>query len=259
MIKALYSSAAGMQSQQTQVDVIANNLANVNTAGFKKSQAHFEDLFYEKPRPPGGATGEGSTLAGLEVGSGSRLVNTTKVFTPGVVWQTGRDLDLAIGGDGFFEIEGPGGQRAFTRDGHFLRDANGSMVTAQGFRVVPQITMPPEASTVTVSPDGVVSFASNGTNQELGQITLVRFVNPSGLESLGGNIYASTANSGDAVPANPGELGVGQILQGSQERSNVDIATELIALIIAQRAFEVNSRSISTADDMLRNANDITR
>ena len=259
MIKSLFTAAAGMQSQQTEIDIISNNLANVNTAGFKKSRAHFEDMLYETRQQPGGATNTGSGVSGLEIGSGSRLVSTTKVFTPGVVWQSGRELDVAISGPGFFEVQGPNGEQYFTRDGHFLRDAQGNLVTQHGYRLQPQITLPQEATSITISKDGLMSYAFGNQTVQLGQLTLTRFLNPAGLSSAGSNLFLATGNSGQPQQSLPGVTGAGYIEQGSLERSNVDIATELISLIIAQRAFEINSRSISTADKMLNTVNNMTR
>ena len=259
MIKALYTAASGMQSQQTEVDVIANNLANVNTAGFKRSRTNFEDLLYVTMQEPGARTGTGSGVAGLQVGSGSRLVSTTKIFSSGTFEQTGGNLDLAISGEGFFELQGPNGERMFTRNGHFLRDANGEIVTSQGLKLVPGITVPPEADIVSVSQDGIVSYRSGDTTAEVGQINLVRFANPAGLSAEGGNVFQPTANSGDPTTVIPGAQGAGTVMQGWLEKSNVDIATELIALIIAQRAYEVNSKAIQTSDDMLSTTNNLTR
>lgn len=259
MIKSLYTSAAGMQAQQIEVDVIANNLANVNTAGFKKSRAHFEDLLYETRQQPGAATATGSGMAGLEIGSGSRLVSTTKVFTDGVTWQTGRQFDLAIDGPGFFELQGPNGERYFTRDGHFMLDGEGNLVNQNGYRLEPALTVPQEATQVSISKDGILSYAQDDQMVELGQLNVIRFLNPSGLSQKGGNLFMATANSGDPAQVLPGTEGAGYLTQGMLERSNVDIANELIALIVAQRAYEINSRSISTADDMLSTVNNMTR
>ncbi|MAG56267.1 MAG: flagellar basal-body rod protein FlgG [Planctomycetes bacterium] len=259
MIKAMYTAAAGMTAQQTQVDVIANNLANVNTGGFKRSLTHFEDLLYLTKTQPGAGVGGDSVLSGVQIGSGARLVSTSKMHAQGVLAQTNNKLDVAIQGEGFFEIEGPGGQQLYTRDGHFVKSANGELLTGGGFRLVPAITIPDDATHITISADGTVSYALGDSNPELGQLTVVRFVNPAGLSAEGGNLFSATAASGDPRTLVAGTEGAGQILQGYLEGSNVDVASELIQLILAQRAFEVNSRAIKTADDMLNTTNNLTR
>jgi len=259
MIKAMYTAAAGMTAQQTEVDVIANNLANVNTGGFKRSLTHFEDLLYHTMTQPGAINGTDSTLSGIQIGSGARMLSTSKIHSQGVIAQTSNTLDLAIQGEGFFEVEGPDGERLFTRDGHFVKNANGELMTAGGLRLVPAVTVPQEATQITVAKDGTVSYALGQQNPELGQITLVRFVNPGGLASLGGNLFRGTSASGDPQTVIAGQEGSGEVLQGFLERSNVDVASELIQLILAQRAFEVNSKAIKTSDDMLNTTNNLTR
>jgi flagellar basal-body rod protein FlgG len=259
VIKAMYTAASGMQANQTEVDVIANNLANVQTGGFKRSMTNFEDLLYVAVRQPGTRTGNGSAVAGLEVGSGARLVSTSKIFTPGQVMETRNQLDFAIQGDGFFELSGPNGERLYTRDGHFFKDANGDVVTAQGLKLVPAINVPRDAVQVEVSPDGFISYVLDDATQQLGQITLTRFANPAGLASEGSNLFRATSNSGDPVTVAPGTDQAGTLMQGYLERSNVDVAGELIALIQAQRAFEVNSKAIKVSDEMLNTTNNLTR
>lgn len=260
MIKAMYTAASGMQAQQTEVDVIAHNLANVNTNGYKRSQTNFEDLLYLQLRAPGTpAGGQGSSMSGLEVGSGSRLVSTSKIFTPGTLAQTGRSLDVTINGDGFFELQGLEGERLFTRDGSFALDRDGTLVDHNGHKLEPEITIPTDAEAVSIGPTGRVTITVDGEQRSIGDITLVKFVNPAGLASEGGNIYAATENSGDPQTVIPGQEGSGELRQGWLERSNVDVATELISLIMAQRAYEVNSRAISSSDEMLSTANNITR
>lgn len=259
MIRAMYTAAAGMQAQQTEVDVIANNLANVQTAGFKRSMTNFEDLLYVTMREPGARTANGSAVAGMQVGTGSRLVSTTKVFTPGALIQTGSDFDMAIQGDGFFEVQGANGERLFTRDGHFFKDANGDIVTSQGLKLVPPINVPPEAISVEIAPDGNLAYVLGDTTQNIGQISIVRFQNPAGLASEGGNLFRQSSNSGDPITLAPGSEQAGTLLQGFIERSNVDVAGELIALILAQRAFEVNSKAIRISDEMLNTTNNLTR
>ena len=259
MIKAMYTAAAGMTAQQTNVDVIAHNLANVNTAGFKRSATNFEDLLYVTMQQPGARTAGAGALAGIQIGSGARLVSTTKTFTPGVLSQTGNPLDFAISGEGFFELQGANGERYFTRDGHFLQDGNGDLVNATGLKLVPNINIPADATNIAVARDGMVSYRQGETIQEAGQINVVRFVNPAGLSSEGENYYVPTDNSGDALTVVPGVDNAGTIIQGFEERSNVDVATELISMIVAQRAFEVNSKAIQTADSMLNTTNNLTR
>jgi flagellar basal-body rod protein FlgG len=262
MLKALYTAASGMRSQQTQVDVIANNLANVNTAGFKKSDARFEDLLYVNVKQPGAANKDGSTMAGLQLGSGSQLVATARSFESGALIQTGNPLDLAISGNGFFELQGLDGTRVFTRDGSFLLDRDGNIVNHTGMKLVPPVGAVPQgaqATDVTISGDGTVSVRVGDQIQELGQITLVTFPNAAGLSSEGGNLFKETPASGTPTTAAPAENGAGQILQGNLERSNVDIATELINLILAQRAYEVNTKAIATSDQMLQSANQLAR
>lgn len=260
MIKAMYTAASGMQAQQTEVDVIANNLANAQTSGFKKSMTNFEDLLYVNLREPGARNANGTGVAGLQVGSGSRLVSTSKIFTPGVQMQTGNDLDLAIKGDGFFEIQNTNGDRLFTRDGHFFKDANGDVVTQQGYKLQPALNIPRDAIQIEISPDGYVSYVTaDAATQQIGQITIVRFTNPAGLESNGSNLFKATGNSGDPIVVAPGAEQSGELIQGYIERSNVDIATELISLILAQRAFEVNSKAVRVSDEMLNTTNNLTR
>jgi flagellar basal-body rod protein FlgG len=186
-------------------------------------------------------------------------VSTSKIFTPGALAQTGGDLDLAISGDGFFEIEGTDGARLYTRDGRFFKDSNGDLVTGQGYKLIPGLTVPPEAVRIDVAKDGTVSYQSSDSSQVIGQITIVRFLNPAGLSSEGGNLFRATGNSGEATTVAPGTQQSGQIMQGYVERSNVDVASELIALIQAQRAFEVNSKAIRVSDEMLNVTNQLTR
>ncbi len=259
MIKALYASASGMKAQQRHVDVIANNIANVNTGGFKKSRVDFQDLLYETIRRPG-AGGQGAAAlgppSGLQIGSGTEVISTTKNFSQGPVDLTGNPLDLAIEGDGFFEVTLPDGTPAYTRSGSFQIDGQGRIVTSQGYPLAnaPALNsvLQLEAN-LSIQPDGRVLATQNGdtTSQQLGQITLNTFANPAGLESRGNNIWLATDASGPVAQATAGDQGVGTIRQGAIERSNVDIVQELVGLITAQRAYEVNSRAIRSADQML--------
>ncbi|MFO0982170.1 MAG: flagellar basal-body rod protein FlgG [Planctomycetota bacterium] len=261
MLKALYTAATGMKSQQSHVDVIANNLANVNTTGFKRSQTDFEDLMYIIQQSPGSATSQQSrSPTGIQVGSGSRLVSTTKVFSQGVLEPTFRDLDVAIQGNGFFRVVMPDGSNGYSRDGALRRDAQGNLVTPQGFALADQVTIPDDASTISIGADGSVSYTDAQGNQQLaGQLNLTRFANPSGLRSGGGNLFFETQSSGQAQDNVPGQQGAGTLLQGNLERSNVEVVTELVNLIVAQRAYEVNSRAIRSGDEMLSTATTLTR
>ena len=258
MIKALYTAATGMRAQQTRIDVVANNLANVNTSGFKKSTVNFQDLLYSTIESAGASNADGSVRpAGLQIGSGTRLVSTSKIFTPGVLEQTGRDLDWMISGDGFFKLTDLTGGDVFTRDGNFHIDAQGNVTNSDGLRLNPGITVP-QGARITISQDGTVTARignENGTT--IGQLTLSNFPNPAGLESVGANIYRATTASGVETPGNPGTNGLGQITQGFIERSNVEVVDELVDLIVSQRAYEINSRAINTADEMLTTANNI--
>jgi flagellar basal-body rod protein FlgG len=263
VLKALYTAATGMKAQQLTVDVIANNLANANTAGFKRSQIDFQDLLYVTLGRPGLETARGLlSPTGLEIGSGSRAVSTTKVFSQGVLEETRRELDLAIQGEGFFQVALPDGATGYTRDGAFRLDAGGNLVTAEGLRLEPQIAIPAAATAVNIGMDGTVSVTtaeSPQTATQIGQIVLARFLNPAGLSSEGGNILRETPASGQPLVGPPGESGTGKLAQRFIERSNVEVVTELVNLIIAQRAYEVNSRAIRTGDDMLGMMNNLTR
>ena len=260
MLRALYSSAAGMQSQQLNLDVIANNLANVNTTGFKKSKVEFQDLLYQTTRAPGADQGSGSQLpTGLQVGHGSRPVATARVFTNGELTQTGERLDLAIQGDGFFEVQMPDGSRAYTRDGALKTDSSGRITTSDGlvaqggFQPVPQgttaISISPNGNVTYTGPSGATSFT----------VQLVRFTNPGGLESVGRNLYHETPASGSPELGNPGENGFGELAQGYLEMSNVKVVEEMVNMIIAQRAYEVNARGVQAADEMMQQSNNLRR
>jgi flagellar basal-body rod protein FlgG len=260
MLKALYTAATGMKVQQKNVDVIANNLANVNTTGFKKSQANFEDLIYVTEKRPGfGQSGKVGSSSGVQIGSGARLVSVAKIFTQGVLQTTGRDMDVAVMGDGFFEVELPDGSMAYTRDGNFHQDSQ-NLVTGDGYKLTSTVSFgggPYEK--ITIAADGEVFGFKDNENESMGNIKLATFLNPAGLESVGNNLYRPTVSSGDAEQGKtPGEDGVGALQAGFLEKSNVDVVNELVSLIIAQRAYEVNSKAIKTGDDMLTLANNLT-
>ncbi len=263
MIKALYTSATGMNAQQTVVDNTANNLANVNTNGFKRSNVDFQDLIYVTEQAPGSYAAQGlDQPSGIQIGSGVRVAGTTKIFTPGDLVNTGNTFDIAITGDGFLQINLPNGEVRYTRDGALALNANGNLVNSSGFLVQPQVTIPQEAMQVSIGSDGTISVTTagaNGTTTIIGQLNLVRFPNEAGLSSDGRNLYEQTQSSGAPIIATPGLNGTGLIQQGFLERSNVDVVSEMVNLILAQRAYEFNTRAIRTADDMLSNTTAITR
>jgi len=261
MLRAFSTSATGMASQQMMVDVIANNLANINTTGFKKSQIDFQDLLYVKIKGAGAEVASGiNTPSGLEIGSGVRAAATVKIFTPGELVNTERPLDIAIYGDGFLQVTLPSGETRYTRDGSLQMNANGQLVTATGYQLSPSISIPTDATGIDIGKDGTVSVKdASGGMSSVGQIQLVRFPNPSGLESEGDNLLAETAASGTALTGTPGVSGFGAIQSGVLEKSNVQMVTELVNLITAQRAYEINARAIKAGDEMLRTANNIAR
>ena len=257
---SLYSAATGMEAQQLNLNTIANNLANVNTPGFKRSKIEFQDLLYQNPRASGSDSGGGNLVpTGVEVGNGSRVAATSKVFTQGQLTNTGEKLDIAIEGDGFYEIQRPDGTRAYTRDGSFKLNAQGQVVTVDGLPVLSGFQpIPAGATSVSVAQDGSVTVQSpNGT--QTFNITLTRFANPSGLRSLGGNLYEETAASGTPEVGKPGDQGFGNTVQGYVENSNVNIVEEMVNLIVAQRAYEINSKSVQTSDEMLQNVANMKR
>jgi len=260
MIRALYTSTTGMSGQQLQLDVISNNLANVNTAGFKKSKAQFEDLMYQTLREVGVTTaGGGMVPTGVQVGMGVRPVAIMRIFTQGDFQQTGNELDFAIEGAGFFKVIHDGNE-FYTRAGNFTRDVDGYLVTANGDRLQPEFAIP--AGTVSIGVDaGGMLVATDANQQQLGsvQITLDTFVNPAGLKAKGANLYQITEASGPAVEANPGTEGLGTIAQRVLETSNVDVTEEIVNLIITQRAFEASSKGIQTADQLLQISNGLIR
>ena len=263
MLKSLYTTATGMKAQQTMVDTIANNIANVNTAGFKRSQVTFEDLLYLTLQAPGlslDASGTASPI-GLQIGSGSRVSGTTKVYTPGVLEGSSRNLDVAIEGDGFFQVLLPDSRIGYTRDGQFMINSDGKLVTSSGYVLQPDVTLSPDVTEVAIDAEGRVTVRTQGnsTVSQVSQLQLVKFINPSGLLSAGGNIALETAASGTPIVGAPGANGLGTLKQGFIERSNVEIVNELVNLIVAQRAYEVNSRAIQTSDQMLSIATNVVR
>jgi flagellar basal-body rod protein FlgG len=262
MIRALYTAATGMEAQQVNIDTIANNIANVNTTGFKQARAEFQDLLYQNIRPAGTAASTSTEYpTGLQVGLGTRPAATSRIYRQGDFRQTGNPFDLVIEGKGFFQVRLPSGESAFTRDGSFHVSSEGALVTADGDPLEPQITIPADALEVVIGSDGTVSVTQSGqsTAQQVGTIQLATFQNPAGLNALGRNLFLPTSASGDPVTGNPGENGLGRINQGFLEQSNVNVVEEMVAMIIAQRAYEVNSRAIRVADDMMSQINNLVR
>jgi flagellar basal-body rod protein FlgG len=262
MIKAMRTAATGMFAQQLNVDNIANNLANVNTTGFKKSQMEFQDILYQSYRRAGVST-SAETLApvSLEVGFGAKPVATQRIFSQGNITPTGNPLDVCIEGNGFFQISLPDGTTGFTRDGALKLSGEGRIVTTDGYFLYPEITIPSDATEVSVAADGKISVRTVGQDepQEIGEIELVRFVNPSGLKAIGRNLLVTTPASGEPIVGSPGLEGLGKINQGYLELSNVDVVTEMVNMIIAQRAYEINSKAIQTSDDMAGVVNNLKR
>ena len=263
MIRALYSAGSGMTAQQMNVDNIAHNLANANTVGFKMRRAQFQDLLYQSFVQPGASAGAQAVVpSGLQIGLGTRAASNEISFAQGNFSSTGNPLDLVIQGKGFFQVRTPTGELAYTRAGTFHLNAQGQLVTAQGAALEPQITIPPEAQTITIATDGTVSFGLPGQTaaQQAGQIQLANFVNPAGLNSLGQNLFAPTDASGEPTVGNPGgQEGLGSLLQGYTEGSNVSVVEEFINLIVSQRAYEANSKVVKAADEMYQQVNNLTR
>ncbi len=255
MINSLWISKTGMQAQQTQLDVISNNMANVSTNGFKRANAVFEDLMYQNLRQVGAAATEQNNLpTGLQIGLGVRTVATSRSFTQGSLQQSGNQLDLAVNGSGFLQVTMPDGTTGYTRDGSLQTDSQGRLVTSSGFPIAGDITIPAEAQSITVGADGVVSvkLPGNAAPQQVGSIELAGFINPAGLEPMGQNMYAESAASGNPVTGAPGANGLGNLMQGYVETSNVNVVQELVTMIQTQRAYEMNSKAIQTSDQMLQ-------
>jgi flagellar basal-body rod protein FlgG len=260
MMRALYTAATGMMAQQLNMDVISNNLANVNTTGFKRSRADFQSLLYQQIRPAGTVVAQGAQRpVGIEVGLGVQPGTTETMFDEGTLETTSEPLDLAIEGSGFFKVAMPDGSFAYSRDGGLKENSQGQLVNASGFAIQPEITIPPTATNIAIGTDGTVSVTLPGqTPQTVGNITLTLFPNPAGLTNLGSNNFAQTAASGAPTDGTPGQQGYGQLAQGTLEMSNVQIVQEMVNMITAQRAYETNSKAIQTADSMLEIANGLT-
>ena len=259
MLNAFYASATGMRAQELLIDNTANNLANVNTHGFKKKQMNFADLIYDTKSAPGAAASNGLIKPiGLQIGSGVRAVGTTSVFSQGTPTDSSVETHMAIEGDGFFQVT-KGNSIAYTRDGSFTRNETGLLTNSDGYLLDPQITIPITASNISISQAGVVSYQIDGVSTEGPTIQLAKFANPAGLQNLGSNLFAETGASGAAIVGNPGEDGIGEIRQRSLEGSNVEVVSELVSLITAQRAYEINSRAIRAGDEMLSTASELVR
>jgi flagellar basal-body rod protein FlgG len=262
MIRSLYTAATGMEAQKLNIDVIANNLANVNTAGYKRSRADFQDLIYQTIAEPGATSAEGSQLpTGIQVGLGVRTIAVQKMFNQGDFSSTGNPLDLVIEGDGFFQITKPDSEVGYTRGGSFKLDSEGRVVTSDGYPIEPAITIPTNATSITIGNDGKISIMQSGssTPTEVGQIQLARFSNPAGLKAIGKTMFTVTDSSGDAITGNPGNDGMGTIGQGFLEMSNVNIVEEMVNMIVSQRAYEINSKAVTASDEMLQTITNLIR
>jgi flagellar basal-body rod protein FlgG len=262
MIRALWTAASGMQTQQLNIDVIANNLANVNTTGFKKSRADFQDLMYQSLKTTGAPSTTSSQVpTGIQIGLGSKLAAVSKVFSAGNMSQTGNELDLSIEGDGFFQVKLPDGSTAYTKAGAFKKDSTGQMVTSDGYPMLPAIVIPNNATKTNIGNDGTVSVLQAGqtTATVVGTIQLATFSNPSGLSSMGHSLLQPTESSGTANTGTPGQNGIGTISQGALEMSNVSVMEEMVNMITSQRAYETNSKAVQAADEMLQQANNLRR
>lgn len=262
MLRSLYTAASGMKVNQAYVDNISNNLSNVNTVGFKKSKMEFEDLMYQTIKEPGSENGDGTRApVGIQIGLGSRVTSTSKIFIQGSLELTGRELDAAITGDGFFQVRLPSGEIGYTRTGAFKLNAEGYLTTSNGELLEPNIVIPDGASDISISSDGTISgiLVTGGDQEDLGTIELARFINPSGLRSLGGNIFTQTDASGEPVVGDPGIDGYGEIRTQYLEMSNVQMIEEMVQMIVAQRAYEISSKAITTSDEMLQTASGLKR
>lgn len=260
MLRSLWTAATGMVGQQYNIDTISNNLANVNTTGFKKSRAEFQDLLYQTIRPAGMTNNMGTQYpTPIEIGHGTKISSTQKSFIQGNLVQTDNPLDLSIQGNGFFMIQNPNGETAYTRDGSFKVDGTGNLVTSNGYSLVPAVALPSDTNAVVIRENGdiIVTVAGQTTGQTIGQVKLANFINPAGLESQGGNLYKETEASGEPVEGTAGIGGYGSLAQGQLEASNVTVVDEMVNLITAQRAYEINAKAITTSDQMLSTANNL--
>jgi len=262
MIRALFTATSGMQAETLNIDVIANNLANISTTGFKKSRTEFQDLIYQTLREPGARSTISTEIpSGIQVGLGVKPVAVNRIFTQGNFKHTGNPLDMVIEGDGFFQINLPDGNIAYSRSGNYSLDSTGRIVTQDGYPMEPSLTIPADATSITIGSDGTVSIVRPGENTatEVGTIQLAKFINPAGLKSTGKNLFLNTQSSGDPIQGTPGLQGFGTINQGFQEMSNVDIVEELVEMIVAQRSYETNARTIRASDEMLNRAINLGR
>ncbi len=262
MIRSLFIAATGMEAQKMNIDVISNNLANVNTAGYKRSRADFQELIYQDIKTPGTLSAEGALIpSGIQLGLGVKPVAVQKIFFQGDFVQTGNNLDLVIEGEGFFQITKPDGEVAYTRSGAFKMDNEGRIVTSDGYPLDPSLTIPANTQSITVGSDGKVTVIQSGskTPVEIGQIELARFINPGGLKAIGKSLFEPTASSGEPTTAKPGSEGLGTINQGYIEMSNVNIVEEMVNMIVSQRAYEINSKAVQASDEMLQIANNLKR
>ncbi len=260
MMRSLWIAKTGLDAQQTQLDVVSNNLANVSTNGFKRSRAVFEDLLYQTLRPAGAQSSQQTQVPeGLQVGTGVRPIATARLHTQGNLQQTANQLDLAISGSGFLQIQMPDGTTAYTRDGSLHMDAQGQLVNSNGYALSPAITIPANAQSITVAPDGTISVTQQGTTApvQVGSVQLANFINPAGLHALGQNVYGETAASGTATTGTPGTNGLGTVNQGFVETSNVNVVEEMVSMIQTQRAYEINSKAIQASDQMLQKLSQI--
>jgi len=260
MMRALLTAATGMDAQQITIDTIANNLANVNTTGFKRSRANFHDLLYQTLKAPGQSSTVGTIVpSGIQIGSGSKVSSVEKMFLEGGIIETRKETDLMVQGEGFFQVQRDDGNIAYTRDGNFKWDGNGRMVTADGFPVIPEIVKPQGVphDRVNVGYDGTVSVRVGAENQEIGQIQIANFANPAGLDSLGRNLFGASVASGEPVVGAANQDGLGSIAQGQLEASNVNVVEEMVNMITGQRAYELSSKVIQTGDQMLQQTNNI--
>jgi flagellar basal-body rod protein FlgG len=261
-LRSLWTAATGMQAQALNIDVISNNLANVNTTGFKRSRADFQDLLYQNLRIAGAASSSGTEIpTSNQIGLGTKVAAVAKILTQGDYKQTGNELDLAIDGRGFFQITTPEGEIAYSRAGSFKLDGDGNMVTSDGYFLEPQITVPTDAIQLTVGPDGTLTVLNAGetTPSEIGKIETARFANPAGLTAIGKSLFLESETSGSPTTGTPGEDGLGTITQGYLEMSNVNVVEEMVYMILAQRAYEINGKAIQTSDEMLQMANNVKR